>query len=372
MLCPEWKKHPGIKFMNQPIENKQENLFWADMVRACAVFGVILIHVAADVVTLWGKVPASWWWAANFYDSLVRGAVPVYIMLSGALLLPKAESFGDFFRKRFARIMIPFVVWTLVYLFWKKCFYRPDLGLAEAIRWVLSGSVHFHLWFLYLIVGLYLVTPLFRILVAHASRREMLYFLGLCFVISSLVPFAEKLCGMFLHVDLKFGLPVEPAQGFIGYFVLGYFIRCDVTEKSIPMAWTFWVVSLLVCMFGTYFLSRHFHGFTALLYENMSPNVVFFTAAFFMIMKNAGPFFERHMSPGFRASIVGLSSASFGIYLIHPMILDAMIKARWGFVLKGDMPHPVYAIPLAVVVTYALSFLAVSVIQKIPWLRKIV
>ena len=358
--------------MNQSVESKQENLFWADMVRAFAVFGVIVIHVAADVVTLWGKVPGSWWWAANLYDSLVRGAVPVYIMLSGALLLPKAESFSDFFHKRFTRILIPFVVWTLLYLLWKKCFYRPDLGFSEAFRWVLSGSVHYHLWFLYLIVGLYFVTPLFRILVAHASRREILYFLALCFVISSLFPFVEKLCGMFLHVELKIGLPVEPAQGFIGYFVLGYFIRRYVTEKSVLMAWGFWVVSLLLCAVGTYFLSRHFHAFNALLYDNMSPNVVFFTAAFFIIMKNAGPFFERRMSPGFRASTIGLSAASFGIYLIHPMILDAMIKARWGFVLKGDMPHPVYTIPLAAVVTYALSFLAVSIIQKIPWLRRIV
>ncbi len=352
-------------------KGEQENLFWADLLRAVVVFGVILVHVAADVITEWSTFPKSWWWAANIYDSLIRGPVPVFVMLSGALLLPKRESCKDFFRKRFNRIAIPSVAWIVLFLLWKKHFYKPDLGFAEALRWVAGDTVHFHLWFLYLIIGLYLVTPIFRILIAQAKKRDIFYFLMLWFFVSSLLPFAEALGEMFTHANVHIKIPVEPASGFIGYFVLGYFLNRYVTKKSIFNAWAVWIVGLAVCLFGTYFLSLHFHSFQMLLYGNMSPNVIFYTASFFIVVKYAGPVLERHMNHGLKNLIVNLSKASFGIYLIHPMILDALGKGRWGFVLKADMSHPIYMIPLTAVVIYSLSFLAIFVIQKIPYLRKI-
>ena len=110
--------------MESIAQKKQENLFWIDLIRVIASLGVIVIHVAADVITEWGAVPQGWWWTTHLYDSLVRGCVPVFIMVSGALLLPSQETLAEFFRKRFHRVMIPFLVWTVIYLLWKKVFYR--------------------------------------------------------------------------------------------------------------------------------------------------------------------------------------------------------------------------------------------------------
>ncbi len=109
------------------LPNERENLFWIDVLRAVVMFGVVIIHVAADVITEWGAVPQDWWWAAHVYDSLVRGCVPLFVMISGALLLSKTESLGDFFAKRFQRIAIPFLVWTILYLLWRKHFREPIL-----------------------------------------------------------------------------------------------------------------------------------------------------------------------------------------------------------------------------------------------------
>ena len=114
------------------MEDRSENLFWVDVIRALVMFGVVLAHVSADVITEWGRFPASWWWAANIYDSFARGCVPVFVMVSGALLLPKDESYRSFFVKRFKRILIPFVVWTALYLLWERQFYLPSLGFSEA------------------------------------------------------------------------------------------------------------------------------------------------------------------------------------------------------------------------------------------------
>ena len=83
----------------------KEKYFWVDVLRVFAIVAVVVVHVSADIITEWNSMPRSWWWAANFYDSLARGGVPVFVMLSGALLLPQAESYRDFFKKRLQRIL---------------------------------------------------------------------------------------------------------------------------------------------------------------------------------------------------------------------------------------------------------------------------
>lgn len=354
------------------MENRRENLFWVDLARAVVMFGVVLVHASADVITEWGRFPGSWWWAANLYDSLARGCVPVFVMLSGALLLPKREGYREFFLKRFQRILIPALVWTALYLFWKKQFYMPGLGFPEAFRLAAGAGVHFHLWFIYLIAGLYVITPVLRVLTAHASRRDLLYWIILWFLVSSVFPFWEGGDKLLLHTGLRFKIPLELAQGFVGYFILGHLLLHSETSKFRYPACGVWVISFLACLFGTYFLSRQTHSFQVLFYDNMAPNVVFYAASFFLIMKQVGPVLETRMKGGLRNFVLALSKASFGIYLIHPMILDALAKGRWGFVLKGDVPHPALMIPLTALAIYGLSFLAVSVIQKIPVLKRIV
>jgi surface polysaccharide O-acyltransferase-like enzyme len=69
-------------------EQKQQYL-WVDVLRVFAIAAVVIVHVAADIITEWSSVPRTGWWAANFYDSLMRGAVPIFVMLSGAGFFPE-------------------------------------------------------------------------------------------------------------------------------------------------------------------------------------------------------------------------------------------------------------------------------------------
>jgi len=100
--------------------------------------------------------------------------------------------------------------------------------------------------------------------------------------------------------------------------------------------------------------------------------VVFYAAAAITLLKNAGPRMELWLGPAVRSWIVRLSGASFGIYLLHPMILDTLIKGRLGWTLKGDCFHPAWMIPLTAFVVYGFSFLVVFAIRKIPVLKRIV
>ena len=352
-------------------ETPREDLLWVDLVRVIATWCVILVHVAADVITEWRVIPWDRWWTANFYDSLSRGAVATFVMLSGALLLPKTESYRDFFRKRFGKVLIPFLAWSLFYLLWKQHFYEPSLGPAEMLRRFATDRVYFHLWFLYVLTGLYLIAPVLRVLTAHAREKDLGYFLALCFIVSFCLPFAEDLSKLLGH-PFHIKLPMEPVQGFVGYFVLGHFIRRYASEKSVPSARVLWVLSLLTCLFGTAWICARTNSFSPLFYDNMAPNIALYAAAFFILIKQASPALEKRVTGRLRGVTVLVAKASFGIYLIHPAFIDILDHGRWGFTLRSTAAHPAFMIPFVAAVVYLLSLGAVLVIQKVPLLRKTV
>ena len=336
------------------------------------MFGVIIIHTSADVITEWGRFPDSWWWAANLYDSLVRGCVPVFVMLSGALLLGKQEDYKSFFLKRFQRIAIPFAAWILIYLIWKKLFIQTDLTFPEAMSQAAGDRVHFHLWFLYMITGLYLITPVIRIVTQHASRLDLSWFLALWFTVSSLLPFVEKAVPLLGGPEINIALPIPSVEGFVGYFLLGHFLHRYSKPSWIIAAAGFWLGSLLFCISGTFSFTARLHSYQKLFYENLAPNVVLYTASFFVLLKHLKVTQGESFSPLLKNLVLNLSRASFGIYLVHPIILEALASGRWGgLVLKPDTNHPFFMIPICSLAIYLLSFAIIALLQRTP-LKRIV
>lgn len=365
-------KPPPLNTFRPPLASQPSSLFWIEFLRFAVMIGVVVIHAASDVITEWGKVPDSWWWSAHVYDALVRGCVPLFIMISGALLLGKQEGFSDFFGKRFQRIAIPFIFWTAVFLVWEKLTLNPDLSLKEALVRAAGDRVRYHLWFLYIIAGLYLITPLLRILVQHARRRDLAFFLLLWFAVNSLIPAIEKSALFLFSLALRIALPIPPAQGYVGYFLLGYFLNRYASPAWLKPAAAVWALSFLVCLTGTALMTAHSGSYHNGFYSNFSPNVIAYTASFFVIIKGTGAAIEKHLAPVLRAWILSCASASFGIYLFHPLVIDVFNRGYAGFVLNGKAEHPLWMIPLTVIAVYFLSYGVVRLLLKIPFLRRTV
>ena len=103
-------------------------------------------------------------------------------MISGALLLDpsKQEELKTFYTKRLSRILIPIIVWSAFFLAWafaKSIVKGNELALIDLLKRLLSGKPHYHMWFLYMILSLYLFTPFFRKIVTHSSKNELLLFI---------------------------------------------------------------------------------------------------------------------------------------------------------------------------------------------------
>lgn len=139
---------------------KKERVFYLDLMRIIAIFNVIILHIAAY---FWAEQPIN---SYNFnimtmYDSLVRFCVPLFVMISGILWLnPKKEvDIKNIYRKNILKIVIAFIFWSSIYSALEVLF-LGGIGIEEFIWKCVTG--HYHMWFLYMIIGLYIITPLIR------------------------------------------------------------------------------------------------------------------------------------------------------------------------------------------------------------------
>jgi surface polysaccharide O-acyltransferase-like enzyme len=343
----------------------KNKILWVDFIRIMASFSVVLLHSAAPLLDQYQKLSAFDWWAGNVYDSSVRNCVPLFFILSGYLLLGKQETLRDFLLKRMNKILVPFLVWSIIYNFWAHFFYNRDLTLSSFIG-ILFAPTFFHLWFFYAIIGLYLFVPVLRLLVQSVPKYLLYYYLALWFLAVSLIPLAEKVAHTASAFDLKM------VSGFFGYLVIGHLLGgVSINRRQFWQALALGFLALLITIFGTYILMlRHQGQFNGYFYDYLSPNVVLFSCSSFIVLKYL---FERvTISETQKKILIAMSSASLGIYLIHPMTLYALEKGWFGFSLNGFSAIPIFTIPLTALITFGVSFSVIYLMQKIPFARNCV
>ena len=349
---------------------KQEGIVhhsWIDLVRVVAVFQVVLVHLSY-VIFFKDELPPSDWAAANFYDSLSRMGVPLFFMVSGFLLLGKSEPVSDFFRKRFVKVGIPALFWSVFYLFFAVAAYRngtmsPFRILLSMLKTMYLGDVEIHLWFLYILLGIYLVAPLLRVFVSAASQRDLAYFAIMWFVAT---PFLEVL--QFL-TGFKTALDIPVVAGYVGYFMLGYLLRdVRLSRRGWILSVLGIVVAVAITFIGTGLLSAGEEHVEIRLYSYFSLPTVLASICGFLVLKDLG----KRLSGKAGTAMRIISAASFGIYLIHILVVDLLRTGAFGFRLYSWMGPAWYMIPLTGLLVFLVSFAFVYILRKIPVLKMLV
>jgi surface polysaccharide O-acyltransferase-like enzyme len=341
------------------------SLAWIDAARVTAIVAVIAIHVASPLVTSRADPPS--WWFGNAVDSAARWSVPLFVMISGALLLRSdlADEPVRFYRRRLARILPPLVAWTVIYLIYGYLSADNPQTLREAIAYVAAGRPYFHLYFLYLIGGLYLVTPFLRPLVARSSSRV----LGIAVLVFLALGIADSLALRW------FGTGGANAATrfvpYIGYFLAGaWLVGQAPTRGRIAASLVTVALGIGLTVVGTSLLIDRFgFGRGLYLYEYLSLTTVPVSLAVFTLFVWSAPTFDRMAArmPGRWLSIV--AATTLGIYVIHPLVLTALgnvlgLRARAFF-------YPV-AVPATVLAAFAVSLLIVLILRRVPFVRRIV
>ncbi len=156
------------------MEEKSAHIIY---LRVIATIFVIFIHASTGFLYRIDTHAFDWNYA-NWINAATRCSVPIFVIISGYLLLKKEEATGTFYRKRIPKLVYPFVFWTIVYLVYY--FYRYtnfELLSAEKIGAIILDKMlhgaNAHLWYLYMIIGLYLAIPFLRKILINSSKREI-------------------------------------------------------------------------------------------------------------------------------------------------------------------------------------------------------
>jgi len=324
---------------------------YLDNLRVTATIAVLLIHSAANVLLNFGKTPDSAWWFANLYNGGFRYAVPIFVMLSGALLLPREEEIGAFFKKSFLRIIVPFLFYNTIFAVfnWQVRLGGRSVGPEWVFKQYFEGA-SYHFWYIYMIVGVYLFIPIVGAWVRQAKLSHIQFFLGMWLV--TILFDNPHFPGLSLPIKLPY------FTGYLGYLVLGYYVATQPVSKS--LAWFLFLAGTIWTMEGTYLQSLEDAKFYGLLYANFSPSVVMSTAGLFMLFKA----YEGTI-PGTGSLRDWISSHSYGIYLIHIIVLFYLVKIK----IYGAMWHPSIGIPLTAFVCLLISGGIVWVLRKIPGMK---
>src|SRR5665647_3151477 len=187
------------------------------------------------------------------YDSIARSAVPLFVMLTGALLLQPNkvdEPLGVFFKKRWNRIGINVIFWGAIFFAWDFLVRGQSLSVVSILQGVFAGP-YVHFWYVYILIGLYLITPLLRVVVANADWRIIRYFLIIWFIGTGIVTIVTLYANLSSQT-IWFKNNVFLLTGLIGFFILGaYAVKLRFRSSVLYLGL---ILSTAWTILGTFFL----------------------------------------------------------------------------------------------------------------------
>ncbi|MCY2954774.1 MAG: acyltransferase family protein [Planctomycetota bacterium] len=340
-----------------------ERLAYGDIMRVLGVVAVVVQHVAQSGVRSLGEIPVVYWQVCNVTTSLTKWAVPVFVMLSGALLLDptRQESSGVFFRRRFVRVGIPTIFWSAFFLLFAAAETKFTLPLSEMTDRLLSGNPYYHMHFMFLITGLYLFTPALRAFVRSSTDSDRTLVIAVSLLLAM---FSQAIMIWQGYKPNALSLFVP----YVGYYLAGYQIRnVKLSSRARRVAWLAGLGAVAVTAVGSSILcprlglslqGRYF-------YTYFSPPVILMSFCAFILMADG---FRRPVPGSPNRVLSHLANAALGVYLIHPIFFTIIVHFERIPLSRTRSPVAILVISAFLL---AASYVGTIVMQRIPYLRRV-
>ena len=332
-----------------------KRIVYLDLLKMIGIFLMIANHCVDNVTPLERAEPWYNLWG-SVYNSFTRPAVPLFMMVTGALLLPTRMAMGDFYKKKISRLLIPFFVWSILYnlfpwftgvigcdpstinLFFKWA--EPSQAFGDALRNIVMIPFNFssfapQMWYVYLLIGIYLYLPIFSAWVEKSDKKSQRIFLVI-WAVSLFIPYLRN----FLTGNLwgecawnEFGLFYYFA-GFSGYLLLGhhlikYPLQLSKAKKYL-LALVAFVIGYVVTLIGfknATAVPGQSEAMVELFFTFCSPNVALMTFAIFIVCQDIS-----FNSPKIEKFITQFSICTFGIWMCHYFFVGPayLLVRSWG------------------------------------------
>lgn len=347
---------------------KTERIVFLDYLRAIACYMVIMVHTCEafyfnlDGISFANNTDRLW---VSFVDSALRACVPLFVMTSAYLLIPLKDDLVNFFKRRFIRVLIPFIVWALIYsllpLSWGEISWSESRNYLTTFLYNFTeNSIHF--WYIYMLIGLYIFMPIISPWLKQVGKKEELFFLCLWFLttfmnyIKLLVPNGE----VFGECSWNDFHMVYYNAGYIGYLIMAHYIRTYINwnwSTTLKVAIPLFLVGYFTSVAGFYNLSLTSADpyIVEQPWRFCTPNCAMMTFALFIVFK------KITLGTGFiYKCISSISRLSYGIYLMHYMLLTLIYKWLTPYL---NTPETIFGVTtVTFIACYALSWL----LQKLP------
>ena len=351
------------------MENNKKYILYFDLLNIFACFAVVALHVNGAVHTF---AKTRNWVSCMFIEALFYFAVPVFFMLTGATLMNYRKRYdtGAFFKKRIFKTFVPFIIWSIIGICW-SIFYTKGMKIsdintpAKFISAVINCKGMGIYWFFPALFSVYLTIPLFSLVDEDkriGKKGIFTYLILVYIVLNVLLPFVCRLMG----IQWNSALNAVSCGGYVVWFLIGYLLaNTDINKKFRILIYILGLIGFFMYFYLTVQNSFKTGKFdkTYAGYMNI-PAMLMGTAVFVFFKYGKWNFIDKHEKAV--RFVRNLSSASFGVYLIHYYLKDFSIR-HFGI----DPRSTLYRI-VGTFIIYGLSVIIVRVIQKSPVIRKMV
>ena len=349
-------------------------VFELDLMRVLSILGVVIIHTVYPVYSRPDFLGGVAWWLANVTNACARVGVPLFIMMSGYLLIPKQESATKVWWRLRSRLLIPLFAWFAIFVWWDGWWLSKLRTPFEVLQMVASGGMY-HLYFLVILVGLYALIPVIRMVQASTSPKQ--FWVGTRWLMW---------LGVFLYLVQYLVLPSYSMFNFgtfwlpyLGYFLLGAQLRKPRVGTR-ELWWGYAAGLTLTVVLGylnVWLRTIDVHVFwlgsgVSYFDEYLSMNVVLMSTCLFQLLVHASVrSYLRWAGERVRVIVHELAGTAFGVYLVHFLVInvyDFRFRYAIEFLNQNILVYLVKRTVLVVVTSFAMGL----VLPRIPLVRRLV
>ena len=332
------------------ITKETNRIVWVDLLRLIAMLMVITAHCTDMYNATPQEDPMAGFWGM-FIGSMMRPSVPLFAMMTGLLLLPVNSSPLEFYRKRIPRVLIPMVLWSVLYYLvpWftgllgldKSIIsvmfpyvYEPSQELGATLKNIAQIPFTFnfyttHMWYIYMLIGLYLLMPFFSAWVKMNDKALTKAYLVL-WGISLFLPYLMQVISPFIFGTCHWNAygTFHYFAGFTGYLLLGHLMAKGnslTTRKVVALGIIMYLAGYAVTYLGFSTIGAKYTyaeapELTQLFWLFCTPNVALMALGVFMIVQRI-----KISSPKLQAILANTTKCSFGAYLMHYILIGPVI-----------------------------------------------
>jgi surface polysaccharide O-acyltransferase-like enzyme len=332
---------------------------YLDYLRVIAILAVVTIHVSGHYFYMIDQIGTLGWWFSILLNSASRFSVPLFVMISGAVLLGKNIDTVEFYKNRLGRLLPAIIFWNIFYVFFDSCIGIDTIALIRGL--IKLGFAHYHLWYLTMFICLMLFAPFINLFIigGKPTSNDIFILIFLLFILLML----NQISLLILDISNRQIEWFRLFPWYVIYFICGYYFDKDdsiIQLRSRTMVLAIVILILVGVLLNYIAIIKFWIVKDYLILRPDGPFVFIITSFIFLLVRSHSIHFKANQL------ITVISESTFGIYLIHPAFI---------YILENSLPSydlfPIMYMPTTIFLTMIISLASVFLIRKINMLKSI-